>query len=146
MPRKKVKGHLVLIGGAEDKVYNKVILQDFFHLAGGTQARIVVLPTASSFPGVGELYRKILCEWGAACDLLFIDTRADADSDEHVEILREATGIFLAGGDQLKITSVRGFRFNIQRRKVFLPKTSTEEEEPVSRTACPIFMRGRGDS
>jgi cyanophycinase len=108
LPRKKVKGHLVLIGGAEDKVYNKLILQDFFRLSGEENARIVVLPTASSFPGVGEVYRKIFSAWGARSELLFIDNRRDAESAEHVKILKEATGVFLTGGDQLKITSVLG--------------------------------------
>src|SRR5438105_15568840 len=108
MGRKKQKGHLILIGGAEDKVYNKVILQRFFTLAGGKKSRIVVLPTASSHPAAGELYRKIFSEWGASVDLLFIDNRTDANSAEHVNVLRGAGGIFLTGGDQLKITSVLG--------------------------------------
>jgi len=108
LARKKIKGHLVLIGGAEDKVYNKMILQDFFQLAGGKKSRIIVLPTASNFPKIGELYRKIFTDWGATVDLLRIDTRADADSAEHVNLLRDGTGVFLTGGDQLRITSLLG--------------------------------------
>lgn len=108
LQRKRVKGHLVLIGGAEDKVYSKLILQHFFHLAGGKGSRIIVLPTASNFPDVGELYCKIFSEWGASADVLFIDNRSDAESQEYEKLLKAATGIFLTGGDQLKITSVLG--------------------------------------
>lgn len=108
MPRKKNRGHLVLIGGAEDKVYSKTILQDFFQLAGGENADIIVLPTASNSSDVGEVYAKIFSEWGASSRVLRIDTRADADSTDNVHQLRTATGIFLTGGDQLKITSTLG--------------------------------------
>lgn len=108
MQRKRVKGHLVLIGGAEDKVYSKLILQHFFHLSGGKGSRIVVLPTASNFPDVGELYCQIFADWGASATVLSIENRADADSQENARLLKGATGIFLTGGDQLKITSVLG--------------------------------------
>lgn len=108
MQRKRVQGHLVLIGGAEDKVYSKLILQHFFHLSGGKGSRIVVLPTASNFPDVGELYCRIFADWGASATVLSIENRADADSQENARLLKSATGIFLTGGDQLKITSVLG--------------------------------------
>jgi cyanophycinase len=108
LQRKRVKGHLVLIGGAEDKVYSKLILQHFFQLSGGKGSRIVVLPTASNFPDVGELYCRIFQDWGASADVLSIENRADADSQENAKLIRSATGIFLTGGDQLKITSVLG--------------------------------------
>lgn len=108
MQRKRLQGHLVLIGGAEDKVYSKLILQHFFHLSGGKGSRIVVLPTASNFPDVGELYCRIFADWGASATVLSIENRADADSQENARLLKSATGIFLTGGDQLKITSVLG--------------------------------------
>ena len=40
----------MVIGGAEDKVRERVILARFVALAGGTDARIAVVSTASSRP------------------------------------------------------------------------------------------------
>src|SRR5919106_3398922 len=41
-------GHVIIIGGAEDKVRERVILNRFVTLAGGSDARISVISTASS--------------------------------------------------------------------------------------------------
>ncbi len=42
-------GTVIVIGGAEDKVRDRVILSRFVALAGGRDARIAVIATASSF-------------------------------------------------------------------------------------------------
>ena len=42
------EGHVMVIGGAEDKVRERVILARFVTLAGGHDARIAVISTASS--------------------------------------------------------------------------------------------------
>ena len=42
------QGTAIVIGGAEDKVRDRVILGRFVALAGGPQARIAVISTASS--------------------------------------------------------------------------------------------------
>ena len=60
------EGHVIIIGGAEDKVREKVILNRFVALAGGPDARIAVISTASSLgPLAGEMYRRIFGELGA---------------------------------------------------------------------------------
>jgi len=41
-------GPIMAIGGAEDKLDDKIILSTFAQLAGGTNARIAIVPTASS--------------------------------------------------------------------------------------------------
>ena len=41
-------GALFAIGGAEDKLKKRTVLQEFVEAAGGSKARIVVVPTASS--------------------------------------------------------------------------------------------------
>ena len=43
-----VAGPVIAIGGAEDKIRDKLILSAFVNLAGGPEARIAILPTASS--------------------------------------------------------------------------------------------------
>ena len=61
------QGTAIVIGGAEDKVRDRVILGRFVALAGGPQARIAVISTASSL-GVeaGQRYREVFTELGAA--------------------------------------------------------------------------------
>ena len=52
------KGHVIVIGGAEDKVRDRVILSRFVELAGGPDARLAVISTASSLGAeAGERYR-----------------------------------------------------------------------------------------
>jgi cyanophycinase len=41
-------GPLIAIGGAEDKLGRRTVLRTFVSLAGGSDARIAVVPTASS--------------------------------------------------------------------------------------------------
>ena len=53
-------GTVIIIGGAEDKVRDRVILNRFVTLAGGRDATIVVISTASSLgTEAGERYRQI---------------------------------------------------------------------------------------
>ncbi|MBA2275524.1 MAG: cyanophycinase, partial [Chloroflexi bacterium] len=50
------QGHVIVIGGAEDKVRERLILSRFVALAGGPDARIVVISSASSLgPLAGEM-------------------------------------------------------------------------------------------
>ena len=54
-------GTVIIIGGAEDKVRDRVILSRFVALAGGPDATIAVISTASSLgPEAGERYRARL--------------------------------------------------------------------------------------
>ena len=50
----------MVIGGAEDKVRERVILSRFVELAGGPDARLAVISTASSLgAAAGELYKRV---------------------------------------------------------------------------------------
>lgn len=103
-------GPLVIVGGAEDKKQQSRILREFVRLAGGEDARILVLPLASRMPlQVGGKYADVFGVLGAGeVDVVQIATRADANSYEVVEALGEATGVFFTGGDQRRITSLLG--------------------------------------
>ncbi len=103
-------GHLLLIGGAEDKTGNRAILKRFVHLAGSDQARIAVIATASSFHDmVGRRYAELFRELGAAhTEVLPLHHRRDAQQPEALLQIESASGIFMTGGDQLKITAVLG--------------------------------------
>jgi cyanophycinase len=103
-------GHVIVIGGAEDKVRERVILNRFIKLAGGRDARIAVISTASSLgPLAGEMYRRVFGELGAAeVHPIHTVTRAQANDAENARIVRDATGIFMTGGNQLRLSSTIG--------------------------------------
>ena len=52
----EIKGHLVLNGGGKKPA---VVMEKFIELAGGKDAAIVVIPTASELSDTGEYYRKL---------------------------------------------------------------------------------------
>src|SRR5215216_920422 len=103
-------GYLIAIGGAEDKSARCSILSHFVQLSGSAQARIIVIPAASSFPLETErLYCDVFTKLGVesvAC--LHIRNRREADDGDYIAPLKQATGIFLTGGDQLKLMSLLG--------------------------------------
>ena len=100
----------MLIGGAEDKVRERVILTRFIGLAGGRDASIAVICSASSLgPLAGEMYRRVFGELGAAhVDPITAVTRAQSNDEGAARIVRRATGIFLTGGNQLRLSSTIG--------------------------------------
>ncbi len=103
-------GTVIVIGGAEDKVRDRVILGRFVALAGGTDAQIAVISTASSMGAeAGERYREIFTELGAA-DVrpLHAVTRTQANDESIARVVRDATGVFLTGGNQLRLSSMIG--------------------------------------
>ncbi|HAA37872.1 MAG TPA: cyanophycinase [Firmicutes bacterium] len=103
------KGQLVIIGGAEDKEGECIILRRFLSLAGGRKARLVVLSTASADPQIGIQYMRLFTHLGAAdVQVLALQTREEANQLHHHDTLVESTGIFFTGGDQLRITSILG--------------------------------------
>ena len=103
-------GTVIVIGGAEDKIRDRVILGRFLGLAGGEDARIVVISTASSLGfEAGERYRAVFGELGAkSVRPMHAMTRAQANDETFARGLRDATGIFLTGGNQLRLSSTIG--------------------------------------
>ena len=98
----------MIIGGAEDKLRRRTILTDFVTASGGKDARIVVIPTASSIgPEVVEVYDALFRRLGAA-EVVAIqpESREDANDPALRAALANATGIFMTGGNQLKLSSV----------------------------------------
>jgi cyanophycinase len=101
-------GQLVIIGGAEDKEGDCIILREFVRRAGGTKARIVIMTAATELPReVGENYIRVFERLGAE-DVRIVDTesREDARSSTALEAIEKATGVFFTGGDQARITSI----------------------------------------
>ena len=101
-------GPLMIIGGAEDKLRTRRILKDFVAAAGGSQARIAVIPSASSLgPEIVEVYDALFRAEGAA-DVVAVrpESRAEAADPDLVAALAQATGIFMTGGNQLKLSAI----------------------------------------
>jgi len=107
---------LLIIGGAEDKVGRATVLRRFVRLAGGRAARIVVIPSASSFPDEAvEAYTAAFGRLGAP-EVGVVNPRSrpsvpgggvtPAVVHTMVQALDDATGIFMTGGNQLKLSQL----------------------------------------
>jgi cyanophycinase len=98
----------MIIGGAEDKLRKRTILHDFVTASGGPEARIAVIPTASSLGSeVVDVYDATFTRLGAAeVHAARPESRDDAHDPALVEVLERATGIFMTGGNQLKLSGV----------------------------------------
>jgi len=103
------RGYIIPIGGGEDKEAHPVILQRFVELAGGKDANIVVFPTASQLEDTGSLYEQLFTKLGAGeVSSIPISTRGDCNNPEFAERCSLATGIFLTGGNQLRLSTILG--------------------------------------
>jgi cyanophycinase len=108
MPPPSTTGPVILIGGAEDKRRDRLILTRYAELAGGSDARIVVISTASTMGDrATEGYRALFGELGAA-EVLGIRplNREQANDPEIVSLVDRASGVFVTGGNQLRLVSV----------------------------------------
>ena len=101
---------MIVIGGAEDKVRERVILTRFVGLAGGHDARVSVISTASSLgPLAGEMYRRVFGELGVHdVQPIHAMTRGQANDARAARTVHDSTGIFLTGGNQLRLSSTIG--------------------------------------
>ncbi len=116
-------GPLLAIGGAEDKLGKRTVLREFVRLSGGEDARIAVIPTASSLgPEIIEVYDALFRRLGAREVVAARpQSREDADDPAFVDLLDGVTGIFMTGGNQLKLSAVvNGTAFGEEIRKAHL--------------------------
>ncbi len=107
-------GDLLVIGGAEDKLGRRTVLKEFVQSAGGGEARIAVVPTASSLgPEIVDVYAALFTKLGAA-EVYGVrpEDRAQASDPALVAELDRATAVFMTGGNQLKLsTTITGTPF-----------------------------------
>ncbi|MES2206698.1 MAG: cyanophycinase [Pseudomonadota bacterium] len=106
----KKEGKLIVIGGGEDKKFDKEILSHFVKLSGGSKANIVVITAASSVQDeVWETYQEVFKELDVEkCLKIALYTREDANNPEIAQLVLEANGIFMTGGDQKKLMALIG--------------------------------------
>jgi cyanophycinase len=94
------------IGGAEDKFRDRSILSTFLMLAGGLDAQVVIVPTASSIETSGERYKAIFLEMGARiAEIVYINDREHANDPNIAALFDCASGVFMTGGNQLRLST-----------------------------------------
>lgn len=102
------RGYIIPIGGAEDRSLSGSLLREFVDVCGGVDARIAVIPTASQLDDAGDAYVSVFEDFGARARSFELRERADAMEESVVERLERASGVFMTGGNQLRLATVLG--------------------------------------
>ena len=103
------RGYLIPIGGAEEKFDNTEILDKFVEICGGKSARIAIIPTASELANTGRNYEKLFRKLGIRhAQVLQLITREDCQSDRSLGYIEKADGVFMTGGNQLRLSTTLG--------------------------------------
>jgi cyanophycinase len=142
----KAKGTLIPIGGNEDKGFetdekhtlefiDEGILYHVVKEAGGIDAKIVVIPTASSIPvEVGENYMDAFTALGCKnVHILNIRSKKDSEKEVSIEHIKTANCIMFSGGDQSKITNRIG---DTTIHKILLERYVNEEGFVIAGTSA----------
>ena len=105
----ETRGYIIPVGGAEEKMNAPAILKRFGKLAGGRKARIAIIPTASLASDTGSRYEGVFRELGVSwAEAIPFEDRADCEREDWLEDLESATGVFLTGGNQLRLATHLG--------------------------------------
>jgi cyanophycinase len=101
-------GPLMVIGGAEDKTGPRQVLARFAKLAGGTEAKVAVIATASSLgEEIIDAYREAFGKLGVTAIVAPRPrSRSEAADPDLVAQLADVTGIFMTGGNQGTLSGV----------------------------------------
>jgi len=110
LDREIIGGHLLVIGGAEDKFNERRILKKFLGLAGDDKAEVLIIPVASDFPEfASDIYTQAFRNLGVANPrVLRAVSRQDVFHADPEELLDGVTGVFITGGDQMRLVSMLG--------------------------------------
>lgn len=99
-------GSFVLIGGGARA---EPVMRRFVDLAGGPEALILIVPTASDLPDTGKRYLEEFCRLSCTrVQVLELKDRRQAETGKWAELMAQAGGVFFAGGDQRRIMQVCG--------------------------------------
>ena len=146
----KIKGTLIPIGGNEDKgidadeMYTLEFIDEgiLYHVvkeAGGIDANIVVIPTASSIPvEVGENYMDAFTTLGCT-NVTVLDIRSQEDSKKQasIDLIKNANCLMFSGGDQSKITDKIG---GTEIHEIIKHRYKTEEGFVIAGTSAGAMM------
>lgn len=102
------RGFLIPIGGAEDKIGDTTILKRFVRLCG-KRPSIAIIPTASRRDDAGHIYQDLFREFEAVnTPVLQFNRREDCDDEAALAVLSECDGVFITGGNQLRLSTTIG--------------------------------------
>lgn len=98
-------GRLVIVGGAEDRLDDKIILRRFMALSGGERANILILTVASADQTASwKGYESVFSDMGATgVTHLAIHSTDEANDPVAIDRILSADGIFMTGGDQRRL-------------------------------------------
>ena len=131
---------VMIIGGAEDKLNERIILTAFFKSAGADKAKIGIIPAASREPTiVGDRYYQIFTEMGAErVQVMDIRLREECNEARWLEALDDCTGIFVTGGDQVRLCDLLGGSYLVESIK----KKLREGDLVLAGTSAGAAMMG----
>lgn len=96
----QTKGKLVIVGGAQTPAIEK----KFVEIAGGSDARIIIIPNAGSEPKLmSEIEQNAFNKLGAEADYILF-TKETADDEANLKKMDWANAVFFTGGDQSDLT------------------------------------------
>ncbi|MDZ5000726.1 cyanophycinase, partial [Clostridium perfringens] len=98
----KIKGDLIIIGGAEDKEGDKEILKKVCSSINKEKDVILIATIATEYPNEAlDKYTKVFNGLGVInIKGLNIKERSDSLNKENIKIIEQASLIFFTGGDQ----------------------------------------------
>lgn len=152
-------GTLISIGGHEQK---KVSVDTDVDMADDTILRrvvdeigdkgpILILPIASEEPReAAEDYVKVFSELGCSrVEVLDIQSREEAESENSLRMLNEAGGVMFTGGDQLRITALLGgtaFQRRLKERYTHEPFVIAGTSAGATAMSTPMIYQGRNNA
>lgn len=103
-------GHLVIIGGAEDRTGDRVILRRMLALTGRPDPVVTVITAASAFPDfVWGRYDRVFEELGVTQRRHgAIGSRDDSENPELAALIEQSHVVLLTGGDQRRLLGLIG--------------------------------------
>ena len=148
-----IKGTLIPIGGNEDKgdedneLYNLEFIEEgiLYHVveeAGGIDANIVVIPTASSIPvEVGKNYVNAFTKLGCNnVKVLDIRSKKDSKKKSSIDMIKNANCIMFSGGNQSKITNKIG---GSEIAKILTERYQNEEGFVIAGTSAGAMVMAK---
>ena len=144
------KGKLIAVGGAEDKgtdlekgeihrnnlnFFERGILRRIVEEAGGVQAKIEIITTASMIPyEVGETYLDAFGKIGCTyVNVMHIRTRQDAQDEGCLKRIRECDAVMFSGGNQYRLAATFG---GSEFLKILKQRYQTETSFLISGTSA----------
>lgn len=110
MKQSKPKGILIPIGGGEDTTGKKEVLSRVISECKKESPLICIITLATSKPeDAKKKYKEAFKDIDHTdVSFMYFDTREEADTEKHTELLKKSDAILFSGGDQLKLSSLLG--------------------------------------